>query len=466
MCNMSPFFFPAGLIHMRDIQTLIGEAAGGDANAFDEIVRRYQNPAVAYAYSLLGSRVRAEDAAQEAFLQAWRDLALLRETATLGAWLRRIVFKYADRDHRRERVTVSLESVAETADGADPAREVFMNELQASVRDIVASLPDGERAAVTLFYMGGHSAGEVGAFLGLTEGAVKKRLERARKRLAERMVAIVSEELGDMAPGKETRFVEVARLLRQITQVADADGNVLAPYLAPFGSDEGFGAGNDAWASLNVHLVLRDEALPALATGRGEYIRRAGEPILWNDTQQNAPPRGYYQMAIYDAPAGPYEVDWYWYPATGATIPTDARILFNRGGVPVSDAKKRWDFTPESEYPDAIRRLWASRTPDEAHREETRNTIHLFWAMWLISAKYAARRPDETELPFAPMLRNLLADTRRNVHGGEWVRPTDANGAPTLAEKAALLRTLAGEMSALGQAPPDAVPRFLTLINP
>ncbi|MBC8137184.1 MAG: hypothetical protein H8F28_14990, partial [Fibrella sp.] len=182
--------------------------------------------------------------------------------------------------------------------------------------------------------------------------------------------------------------------------------------------------------------------------------------------QQNAPPQGYYQMAIYDAPAGPYEVDWYWYPVAGATIPSDARVLFNRGAIPASGAKKKWEYTPESEYPDAIRRLWASRTPDEAHREETRNTVHLFWAMWLISAKYSARKPGGKELPFAPMLRNLLADTRRNVQGGEWVQPADANGAATLAEKASLLRTLAGEMTALGQAPPDAVPRFLTLIAP
>ncbi|MBC7806109.1 MAG: hypothetical protein H7145_08160, partial [Akkermansiaceae bacterium] len=53
--SLSPFFLPMGLIDVKDIQTLIGQAAGGDANAFDEIVRRYQNPAVAYAYSLLGS---------------------------------------------------------------------------------------------------------------------------------------------------------------------------------------------------------------------------------------------------------------------------------------------------------------------------------------------------------------------------------------------------------------------------
>lgn len=450
---------------MKDINTLIQQAASGDANAFDEIVRHYQNPAVAYAYTLLGSRARAEDVAQEAFLQAWRDLPMLRETATFGAWLRRIVFKYADRDRRRERVTVSLETITENPDGTNLTREVAMNETRASVRDIVASLPDGERAAVTLFYMGGHSTVEVGAFLGLTESTVKKRLERARKRLAERMVAIVSEELGDMAPGKETRFVEVARLLRQITQVAEADANVLAAYLAPFGSDEGFEAGNDAWASLNVHLVLRDEAMPELATGRGAYVRRVGEPILWTETQQNAPPQGYYLMAIYDAPAGPYEVDWYWHPATRATIPADARIMFNRGAILVSDAKQKWDYTPESEYPDAIRQLWASRTPDEAHREETRNTVHLFWAMWLISAKYSVRKPDEKELPFAPMLRNLLADTRRNINGGEWIKPTDENTATTLAAKVALLQTLADDMTILGQAPPDAVLRFLTLVE-
>ena len=332
---------------MDDITQLIRRVTDGDANAFDAIVRHYQNPAVAYAYAVLGSRVRAEDAAQDAFLQAWRDLPTLRDAAAFGAWFRRIVFKHADRYRRQSAATASPESIAEAADlSADPVREVIREETRAATRDIVGSLGDGERAAITLFYMAGYSAAEVAAFLGLTETTVKQRLSRARKRLAERMAILVSTELQDMAPSKGTRFVEVARLQRQVTHVLEADDNVLAAYLAPFGKDEGFGAGNDAWASLNVHAVMKEEAMSTLAAGRDGYVRRVGgtsggdsaygEPILWVEGQQNAPPQGYYLMAIYDAPAGPYEVDWYWHAAGGASIPAEGRCCLTGRMCPSS----------------------------------------------------------------------------------------------------------------------------------
>jgi DNA-directed RNA polymerase specialized sigma24 family protein len=60
--------------------------------------------AVAYAYSLLGDFQLAEDAAQEAFIQAYRDLKTLREPLAFSSWLRRIVFNYCDRITRKKRV--------------------------------------------------------------------------------------------------------------------------------------------------------------------------------------------------------------------------------------------------------------------------------------------------------------------------------------------------------------------------
>ncbi len=82
-------------------------AQQGDTRAFDTLVRRFQNTAIAYARTLLPPSV-AEDAAQEAFVQAWRDLPRLTEAAAFGAWLRRIVFKYCDRARRSARPTLPL----------------------------------------------------------------------------------------------------------------------------------------------------------------------------------------------------------------------------------------------------------------------------------------------------------------------------------------------------------------------
>ncbi len=72
-------------------------AQGGDTAAFDALVRRFRDMAVGYAYSILRDFHAAEDAAQEAFIQAYYDLETLREPGAFPAWFRRVVFKHCDR---------------------------------------------------------------------------------------------------------------------------------------------------------------------------------------------------------------------------------------------------------------------------------------------------------------------------------------------------------------------------------
>ena len=83
---------------------LVVQAQRGDTAAFDLLVRHYQDRAVAYARSILCDPAAAEDAAQDAFLQAWRDLPSLAEPNAFPAWFRRIVFKYCDRIRRAGRL--------------------------------------------------------------------------------------------------------------------------------------------------------------------------------------------------------------------------------------------------------------------------------------------------------------------------------------------------------------------------
>ena len=90
---------------MQELTTLVGAVRTGvskmgasqsDAaplDAYAEIVRRFQDMAAGYAYALLGDFHFAEDAAQEAFLQAYLDLEKLAEPAAFPGWFRRIVFK-------------------------------------------------------------------------------------------------------------------------------------------------------------------------------------------------------------------------------------------------------------------------------------------------------------------------------------------------------------------------------------
>src|SRR6476646_3809929 len=100
----------------EELTSTVRRAQAGDLEAYGWIVRRFQDMAVGYAASILGDFHLAEDAAQEAFLEAWRDLGQLREPAAFAGWLRKIVFKQCDRITRGKRVaTVSMEAAVDLA---------------------------------------------------------------------------------------------------------------------------------------------------------------------------------------------------------------------------------------------------------------------------------------------------------------------------------------------------------------
>lgn len=252
----------------EELTKQIRRAQSGDHLALDSIVRRFQDRAAAYAYSLLRDRHAAEDAAQDALLQAYRDLPSLSDPAAFPSWLRAIVFKHAHRVMRRRKLpTVALERAPETASPTNGG-----DDMERMLRQAIGTLTPGERSVVVLHYLGGHSQLEVADFLGVPVTTVRKRMERARTRLKERMLDMVENALRDSAPSRDTRFAEMARLLRRIVDVLEADPNVAAAYLARFGPDEGLDTDNDGWNSLNLHIVLNDgEAMNRLATERRAF---------------------------------------------------------------------------------------------------------------------------------------------------------------------------------------------------
>src|SRR5688572_23691733 len=102
------FFMQSGSFSNKEaaiseqLTTLVRSAQAGDDLSFAELVRRYQDIAVAYASSFLGDFHLAEDAAQEAFVEAHRALPSLREPAAFAAWFRTILYKHCDRLTRRK----------------------------------------------------------------------------------------------------------------------------------------------------------------------------------------------------------------------------------------------------------------------------------------------------------------------------------------------------------------------------
>jgi len=181
---------------MEALCSLVERSRFGDLEAFGQIVRRFQDMAHGYAYTILSDFHWAEDAAQEAFVEAYLRLPDLNNPDAFPGWFRRIVFKHCDRITRRKRVeTVSLDAAPEpVAPAAGPEEMVEERQIQERVLEAIRALPEHQRTVTTLFYINGYSQREIAAFLEVPVTTVKKRLNDSRKKL-KRMIDMVDETL-------------------------------------------------------------------------------------------------------------------------------------------------------------------------------------------------------------------------------------------------------------------------------
>ena len=207
--------------HHAELVLLVRE---GERDAFAELVKSFQDYAVGYAYSILGDFGSAEDVAQEAFIEAYRNIAQLDDPEAFPGWLRRIVFTQCVRQTRGKKLpTVSLETVRDRPAGElGPVEAAEQGELRQTVMKAVKSLPQNERSVVTLFYINDHSHREISDFLGLSVSAVKFRLHSARKKLKRRLVTMLKEDLQERRPSRNDEFVERVRKVNKTNELFKA----------------------------------------------------------------------------------------------------------------------------------------------------------------------------------------------------------------------------------------------------
>src|SRR5687767_2231947 len=180
---------------------LVHAARRRDKRAFVEIVARHQAMVCGIALGVLCDFAASEDAAQEAFLTAWRKIHELREPERLRAWLGQIARNAALGHLRRVKGHESLENAPILADESPSPDEVAANEEEAAlVREALAKLPENYRMPLILFYREGQSVHAVAETLGLSEDAVKQRLARGREMLRERMSGLIENVLTRTRP--------------------------------------------------------------------------------------------------------------------------------------------------------------------------------------------------------------------------------------------------------------------------
>jgi len=180
---------------------LVRAARRGDKRAFVEIVARHQALVCGVTLGILGDFAASEDAAQEAFLTAWRKLHDLREPERLRAWLAQIARNAALGHRRRTRDYESLDDAPNLADESPTPDAAAANEEESAlVRNSLAKLPETYRLPLILFYREGQSVAAVAEALGISEDAVKQRLARGREMLRDRMSGLIETVLTRTGP--------------------------------------------------------------------------------------------------------------------------------------------------------------------------------------------------------------------------------------------------------------------------
>lgn len=185
----------------EDDWELIRRCRAGAPEAFEPLVRRHESRALAYAGSLLGGRAEAEDAVQEAFIRAYRNLDGLEKGSSFAPWFRAILRNEClDRlkSARRRREQDWPEEGPEPASRSAEAEDRLEREaLARAVRVAVGELDSGHRAVFVLREMDGLSYGEIAEELGISDGTVASRLHHARRTLKELLTdrGVTPEEL-------------------------------------------------------------------------------------------------------------------------------------------------------------------------------------------------------------------------------------------------------------------------------
>jgi RNA polymerase sigma-70 factor, ECF subfamily len=169
----------------RDDRTAVLAAQQGNRSAFEWLVRRHQQRALAVALGILRHREDARDACQDAFLRAYRALPRFDRQAQFSTWLHRIVVNICiDRMRAHSPGGVALADVEPTLAGSDdPRRTVEGAELGGQIGAALAQLNEKQRTALVLREVQGLSYQEIATAMSCSLGTVMSRLFHARKRM-------------------------------------------------------------------------------------------------------------------------------------------------------------------------------------------------------------------------------------------------------------------------------------------
>jgi RNA polymerase sigma-70 factor (ECF subfamily) len=187
-----------------DVQLML-RFQGGDAGAFQQLFNKYSPGVVNFAFHFLRNRARAEEIAQEVFLQVYRWQKRYEPKAKFSTWLFKIAHNHCLNEVRKGEYRISRESIESQVDPEGDERERSLPDIDLNkgedilaakqaadrIKKILGRIPESQRTALMLSRMEGLSYQEVAEVLGCTEKAVKSLVFRATQSLREGLKDIV-----------------------------------------------------------------------------------------------------------------------------------------------------------------------------------------------------------------------------------------------------------------------------------
>jgi len=180
---------------------LIEECLKGRAEAFADLVRKYQDRLYNTVYRIVGNAEDARDLVQDSFVQAYRSLDRFHGDAAFYTWLYRIAVNAAISHKRRHRVTVPFDSgreqggfePADDSANSEPSGRMEQDERDRQVREALDGLPAEYRAVLVLKEIDGQKYEAIAQALNCPIGTVRSRLHRARLELRDRLKHLMEE---------------------------------------------------------------------------------------------------------------------------------------------------------------------------------------------------------------------------------------------------------------------------------
>jgi RNA polymerase sigma-70 factor, ECF subfamily len=178
---------------------LVERAIAGREEGFEELVRRYQRPIVAYVYRMVGDYDAALDLTQEVFIKVYGSLERYRPEFKFSTWIYRIAHNAAI-DHLRRQGGVRTEDLEVEAEGGrtfekplassapTPEQLSERSERRAEIEEVVQALPPAYRELIVLRHAHDLSYDEIAEVTGLPLGTVKNRIFRAREAMRTHLV--------------------------------------------------------------------------------------------------------------------------------------------------------------------------------------------------------------------------------------------------------------------------------------